>query len=87
MPFDRLRVAIGDLNCQFTSDRETGCFDAPPQGVARVPDARGRVRGDNVGGRHFANGEPASIDAEFLLAVARAVIAMVNSREYARGRV
>ena len=60
---------------------------APPQGVSQVPDARGSAQGDNRGGRHFANGEPADIDAQFLLAVARAVIAMVNSREYGRGRV
>ena len=53
----------------------------------RVRDARGSVRGDNRGDRHFAGGEPASIDAEFLLAVARAVIAMVNSRSYGQGRV
>jgi len=58
----------------------------PPQTAPRM-ESRGGVRGDNTESRHFANGEPADIDAEFLLAVARAVIAMVNSREYARGKV
>ena len=61
----------------------------PPEGVGRVPDARGRVRGDDVGGRHFSDGEPESViaDLKWLLSATRALIAAVNSREYARNRV
>jgi hypothetical protein len=52
----------------------------------RVRDARGGVRGGE-GGRLFANGEPETIVAEWLLENARKLIEMVNTRRYSQGRV
>jgi hypothetical protein len=41
----------------------------------------GGVRGDDEGGRHFASGEPESVDAEWLLAAARALIEAVRAQQ------
>ena len=60
---------------------------APPQGVRRVPDARGSVQGDNERGRHFAGGEPGAVDLDWMLEAARMLIEAVRSRGYGRGRV
>jgi len=69
-----------------------GNYYEPAEGSAegsarRVRDAGGSVRGDNEGGRHWPRGEPEPVDPEFVLAVARAIIAMVNSRKYPQNKV
>ncbi len=59
-------------------------FD-PPQGVRRVPDARGSVDGDNERGRHFAAGEPEAIVAAWLLQEARRLLENARSRTVGHG--
>ncbi len=71
-----------------------GRYFEPAEGSAqgsagRVPDASGRVRGDNEGGRHFASGEVEAItaDLQWLLSATRALIATINDPRYARSKV
>ena len=56
----------------------------PPQTAPRM-ESRGRVRGDNANGGHFAAGEPEAIIAAWLLEEARRLIENARSRTVGHG--
>ena len=60
----------------------------PPRSAGKIRDVDGSMNSDKRTRRDHWDGQGVhGVDAEFLLAVARALIAMVNSREHSRGDV